>query len=253
MILYETLTGVTPYQEDCKDTFYVKVIYGNERPSFERDEFGHAITCIETSSLVNLNDGTDKNPGYYLMQLKNFIQSCWDPLYTNRPTAKQAVELFTMLENVMTHGTAMECSSNVCEESLSMTNETAASRTSMLASQGDYSWTKESVGVSSPAKDQSLGATITSVSSMNIPVNIQYQQQQACHQSTECNNNVCTNNLKTTISSLYSNGSMTDVSTPVSGFSPNTAFSSKDENIRQDEKNFLQRGYQTFVKHLVRY
>jgi serine/threonine protein kinase len=59
LILYEALTGVTPFQEDCKDNFYIRVVYGNERPVFDQDEFGNPITSIEMSKLACMNNGDD--------------------------------------------------------------------------------------------------------------------------------------------------------------------------------------------------
>ena len=74
VILYELVTGVTPFKYNKQD-FIDNVVIKNFRPALDVDEYGRTIRVGEP--VVKL------------------IKSCWDPTYSKRPTASEALRILT--------------------------------------------------------------------------------------------------------------------------------------------------------------
>ncbi|CAM6000089.1 unnamed protein product [Sphagnum balticum] len=77
LILYELVTGVTPFKGCARDDFYARVVRAAERPDMTYDEYGKEVRCKE--------------------EIKDLIHRCWDPLPTRRPSAAEAFELLKTL------------------------------------------------------------------------------------------------------------------------------------------------------------
>ena len=271
LILYETLTGVTPFQDNNKEEFYIKVVYGNERPSFSHDELGVPITSILDSKFATACD-TENQRGYYLGKLKQFIEACWDPMYTNRPSAKDAVEMFDMLETAISNvslsnistGRALEentISNTNCNKLITENNP----RMSMLASQGDYSWTKESVNTpvsdantskdGSTSKEGSLSVTLPGSQQISPTAATTPSKQQMCYRNGKPTCHI-ESSLKATIStsSLHSN---TSRSSSVMELQVQNPIASNDTiscviRPKGRQNGIISRSYHALVKRLVR-
>lgn len=278
LILYETLTGITPFQDNNKEEFYIKVVRGNERPSFYHDEFGISITCVSDSKFATVCD-REKQQGFYLNKLKQFIESCWDPVYTNRPSAKEAFEMFHLLETVILSASSSDISTDTAieEESINYTSCKKSSivnnnRVSMLASQGDYSWSKESVnapfsGDGNNCKDGNASIeaslSVTLLGSQRVvqsPVpSMTTSRQQYYYQSGKPAYHT-ESNLQATMStsSLYSTSTVTSINMErqnqptINNTIININNASGVTRTKTDKDGFISRSYHAFLKHLTK-
>jgi serine/threonine protein kinase len=80
LILYEIITGVTPFRGYTKQVFYDKVVNKNERPGLKYDEYGREIKAKEN--------------------VLDLIGKCWDADATKRPSAQQLFEVFESTEMI---------------------------------------------------------------------------------------------------------------------------------------------------------
>ena len=124
----------------------------------------------------------------YLLLLQSFIKSCWDPNYLLRPKAIEALQLFTMLEDVLMNH-SVDNSNNVSRtnsgkslmlekqmsngsvsngDSSLMVAPTPTANSSMLVSQGDFNWHKQSNGIDTLNTTVSTGQVIVQ---KNLSVN----------------------------------------------------------------------------------
>ncbi len=71
LILYEMITGVTPFSGYSKDKLYKDVIHGNERPGLDYDDYGREVRAKDA--------------------VKSLITRCWDPCPEGRPAASEAL------------------------------------------------------------------------------------------------------------------------------------------------------------------
>ena len=78
MILYQIITGVTPFQGYKKEKFYLSVVNGKYRPPLDYDDYGREIKISDI--------------------LRNLIISCWDDNHENRPSAATVHEIVELLE-----------------------------------------------------------------------------------------------------------------------------------------------------------
>ena len=78
VILYYIVTGVVPFSILGNATFDEQVFKKNYRPPLDFDEYNRKIKAKP--------------------EIKSFIEKCWDVDYLKRPTAKEALDLFTRLE-----------------------------------------------------------------------------------------------------------------------------------------------------------
>jgi serine/threonine protein kinase len=80
VIIYEIVTGTTPFCGFKLENFDELVFQKHGRPPMDYDIYGRDIKA---------------NP-----VIKDFIQKCWDKDFLKRPTAKTAFELFSNLEQI---------------------------------------------------------------------------------------------------------------------------------------------------------
>ena len=92
IILYQIVTGVTPFTKLNKDTYFFNVVHSNVRPDLNIDENNKKIKASD--------------------QIKQLIASCWDVNPTNRPTASSVYKTLTSLED-MTINESMRKSSGL--------------------------------------------------------------------------------------------------------------------------------------------
>ena len=80
MIMYQIVTGTTPFAtiDATPGVFEDLVFKKNHRPPLDFDEYNRKIKAKP--------------------EIKSFIEKCWDVDYLKRPTAKEALDLFTRLE-----------------------------------------------------------------------------------------------------------------------------------------------------------
>ncbi len=80
LVLYEIITGVTPFIGMTKEEFFAKVIFGNKRPGLDYDEFGREIKTKDS--------------------IRELILSCWDVDPVKRPSADHIFSLLYQLESI---------------------------------------------------------------------------------------------------------------------------------------------------------
>lgn len=78
VILYEIMTGTTPFSGFKMDKFDDLVFRRHNRPPMDYDIYGRVPKIIPP--------------------VKSFIERCWDKESAKRPTAREALDLFTKQE-----------------------------------------------------------------------------------------------------------------------------------------------------------
>jgi serine/threonine protein kinase len=78
IILYELLTGVTPFTGMSKAAFMKKVVKEHNRPHTKYDDYGKEVRA--SGKIIDL------------------MMRCWDPVFSNRPSAKEVYNILCQEE-----------------------------------------------------------------------------------------------------------------------------------------------------------
>ena len=100
MIIYQLITGVTPFLSYDKHTLYEKVINGEFRPDLQNDDYGREIKAHES--------------------LRTLIGKCWDDNHLNRPSA---ATIYDVLESINNEIESSNLSKSILRKSIQVTSE----------------------------------------------------------------------------------------------------------------------------------